>query len=129
MITDIHCKSTIVELDRNKLPTYWSDYFEYESDLELFNLSRIELINVIEEQKAKESPCIDSQIVVSNILTKFGEKHNFHRQFHERHQNSDSAQVLGMQLYYLMIEDPDIWVYHKITKHGHVFSHATYFKR
>lgn len=128
MITDIYRKSTISELDRKKLPNYWSNYFEYENDLELFNLSEIELINLIEEKKIQEIPFIDSQIELSNILTKFGEKHIFHRQFHERHPNSESGQVLGMQLYYLMLKDTDTWVCRKITKRGHLFPHATYFK-
>ncbi len=128
MITDINRKSTISELDRKKLPNYWSNYFEYENDPELFNLSKIELINVIENEKTKLKPFIDSQIMLSNILTKFGEKHNFHRQFNERHPNSDRGQVLGMQLYCIMVEDPDTWVYCETQKRGHLFPHATYFK-
>jgi len=128
MITDINRKSTLNELDRGKLPNYWSNYFDYENDLELFDLSKIELSNVIEEQKTKERPFIDSQITISNILTEFGKKHNFHRQFHERHRNSDSGQVLGMQLYHLMLKDTDTWVYCEITKRGHIFPHATYFQ-
>lgn len=128
MITDIYRKSTISELDRKKLPNYWSNYFEYENDTELFNLSEIELINLIEEKKTQEIPFIDSQIELSYILTKFGEKHIFHRQFHERHPNSESGQVLGMQLYCLMLKDTDTWVFSKITKRGHSFPHAIYFK-
>lgn len=128
MITDINRKSTISELDRKKLPNYWSSYFEYESDLELFNLSKIELINLMEEKKTQERPFIDSQIELSNILTKLGEKHNFDRLFHERYPNTDSGQVLGMQLYNLMLKDTDTWVFCKTTKPGNIFPHATYFK-
>ena len=63
------------------------------------------------DRKKKDKPYIDSQILLNSVLTKFGESHNFHRQFRERHANSDSGQVLGMQLYHLMIKDSDVWVY------------------
>lgn len=128
MITDINHKSILSDLDKKNLPSYWSSYFEYENDIELYNLTQNELISEISEQKSKEKPFIDSQITISNILTKFGAKHCFHRLFHERHQNSDSGQVLGMQLYYLMLKDANTWVYCEITKRGHKFPHATYFK-
>ena len=128
MITNTNHKSPKSELDRKKLPNYWSNYFEYENDTELFNLSEIENLNLIEQKKTQDRPFIDSQIELSYILTKFGEKHIFHRQFHERHPNSESGQVLGMQLYYLMLKDPDTWVFCKTTKPGNLFPHATYFK-
>ena len=128
MITNINCKSPISELDRTKLPQYWTKYFEYEVDEELYNLTKNELIKAIEAEKEKDKPYVDSQIVISDILTRFGEKHIFHRQFREKHANSDSGQVLGMQLYHIMLKDNDVWVYCDTKKSGHLFSHATYFK-
>ncbi len=128
MITDINRQATISELNRTKLPSYWIKYFEYEADDELFNLSNNELIKGIETEKKKDKPYIDSQILLNSVLTKFGESHNFHRQFRERHANSDSGQVLGMQLYHLMIKDSDVWVYCETKQRGHLFPHATYFK-
>ena len=64
--------------------------------------------------------------VINKILTKFASKHNFHRQFRERHVNSDSGQVLGMQLYHIMVEDSDVWIYSETKHRGHIFPHATY---
>lgn len=128
MITDLNRKKIISELNKSKLPSHWSKYFEYEHDLELFSLTNNELIDVITEEKKKGRPFIDSQIIISNILTKFGSKYNFHRQFREHHPDADSAQILGMQLYHIIINDNDIWVYCDSKKSGHLFSHATYFK-
>ena len=111
MITDIDRKKTISTLNRTKLPSYWTKYFEYEADNELYDLTRNELINAVEAEKGKAKPYIDSQIVISLILTKFGVKHIFHRKFSEKHADSNSGKVLGMQLYHIMLNDPDIWVY------------------
>ena len=128
MITDINHKTIISALNRTKLPSYWTKYFEYESDYELYNLTRNELINEIEEEKKKARPYIDSKIVISLILTRFGVKHIFHRKFCEKHPDSDRGQVLGMQLYHIMLNETDVWVYCDTKKNGHLFSHATYFK-
>lgn len=128
MITDINHKTIISELNKAELPSYWMKYFEYEADDELFNFSNNEIIKEIESEKKKDKPYIDSQILLNRVLNKFGKSHNFHRQFRERHGDSDSGQVLGMQLYHLMIKDSDVWVYCEIKRRGHLFPHSTYFK-
>lgn len=69
----------------------------------------------------------DSQQVVSKVLTAFGSKHNFHRQFNERFFASKPSQMLGMQLYELVAQDSDWWVYLQSKPIGHVFPHSTYF--
>lgn len=118
----------ISELDRTKLPTYWNGYLQYEGDEELSTLTKNALIEEIEKEKSKEKPFIDSQIVIKKLLVEFGKKHSFHRQFRERHPILDSGQVLGMQLYHIMIQDNEIWKYHKSQKSGHLFTYSTYFK-
>jgi len=130
MITDINHKSIRTELDKSKLPLYWKKYFEYETDLELCNLTKNELLNIIniEKEKKKATFLIDSQIVISEMLTMFHSKHIFHVQYNENHVEEDKEKVLGMQLYHLMLHDADIWVYTETKKRGHPFSHATYFK-
>ncbi len=113
-------------LERAKLAPHWSAYFEYENDNELYNLTRSEFLEVLETKKTIPIPYIDSQQVINGVLTKLGEKHSFHRQFHERHRNSDSGQVLGMQLYHIILEDSATWNYYEIKPNGHLFPHATY---
>jgi len=95
MITDINRQTTISELNRAKLPSYWIKYFEYEADDELFNFSNNELIKEIETEKKKDKPYIDSQILLNSVLTKFGESHNFHRQFHESVTRKQICSVFG----------------------------------
>jgi hypothetical protein len=128
MIQGIDNNSIISELDKTKLPTYWNIYLQYEKDEELSTLTKNALIEEIEKEKSKEKPFIDSQIVVSNLLIEFGKEHSFHRQFREKFPNSDSGQVLGMQLYHIMIQDNEIWKYLKSQKSEHLFPHSTYFK-
>jgi len=128
MITGIEKKSITRELDRKKLDPYWGQYFIYERDTELFNLTRDEFVKVITEQKKKEKPFIDSQIVISKILTDFGNKHIFHRKFNENHPDLHREQVLGMQLYKILVDDDDLWIYYETQRAGHLFPHATYFK-
>ena len=128
MIQSIDNNSIITELYKTKLPTYWNVYLQYEKDEELSTLTKNSLIGEIEKGKSKEKSFIDSQVVVSSILTQFGKKHSFHRQFREKFPNLDSGQVMGMQLYHIMILDNDIWKYHKLQKKEHLFPHSTYFK-
>lgn len=118
----------ISELDRTKLPTYWNGYLQYEEDEELSTLTKNALIEEIEKEKSKEKPFIDSQIVIKKLLVEFGKRHSFHRQFREKKPISDIGQVLGMQLYHIMIQDNEIWKYHKSQKSGHLFTYSAYFK-
>lgn len=118
----------ISELDRKKLATYWKGYLQYEEDERLSTLTKNALIVEIEKEKSKEKSYIDSQIVINKLLVEFGKKHSFHRQFREKHPVLDSGQVLGMQLYHIMIQDDEIWKYHKAQKNGHLFACSTYFK-
>jgi len=128
MITGIDRKSITKELKREKLPDYWGQYFAYEHDIELFNLTKNEFTKEISEQKKKDKPFIDSQIIIGKILTNFGKKHIFHRKFNEKFHDLHREQVLGMQLYKILIEDSDLWIYHETQPDGHAFPHATYFK-
>ena len=128
MITDISQKKIISELTNSKLPSYWTDYFKFKNDTHLSSLSKIELENVIEEEKKKPKPFIDSKKVISDILTKFGSKHIFHRKFNENNYGSNSGQILGMQLYDLMVNDKDLWTYLETKHNDHLYSNATYFK-
>lgn len=127
MITDIYGKSRITTLIAKDLKDYWCQYFEYEKDVNLYNLTKEELLREIETAKKTEKPFIDSQIVISKILSNLGNKHTFHRQFNERFPELHKEQVLGMQLYKVMIDEPNLWIYHPTQHSGHLFQHATYF--
>lgn len=128
MITDINKKTLIKELDKSKLPSHWNDYYEYDNNVELSNLTKTKFLNEIKAQKGEQKPFINSQILISKVLTEFGKKHTFHRQFKEKHPNLNSAQILGMQLYDIIVQDNDEWIYLETKEKDHLFSHATYFK-
>ena len=128
MIRDIEGKHIVRELNRVKLPEHWGQYFSYEKDIELYELTHNAFLGVITEERAKEKPFIDSQIVINKILTEFGSRHNFHRQFNERHPTLHKEQVLGMQLYHIMVDDEETWTYCETQHPDHSFPHATYFK-
>ena len=129
MITDINGKSRITTLIRKNLNDYWYQYFDYEKDVSLYNLTKEEFLREIETVKKTEKPFIDSQIFISKLLTKFGNKHTFHRQFNERFPELHKEQVLGMQLYKIMIDEPNLWIFHPTQHSGHLFQHATYFMK
>jgi hypothetical protein len=128
MITGIDRKSITKELNKERLPEYWGQYFIYEKDPELSELTKNEFIKEINEQKKREKPFIDSKIIISKILTNFGDKNIFHRKFNERHSTLHREQVLGMQLYKILVDDKDdTWIYHQIQRPEHLFPNATYF--
>jgi hypothetical protein len=127
MLTNIDGR--ILILDRGSMPDYWGAFFHFERQENLYRTTEIELLAGIDEAKRNPRPFIDSQQLINAILTRFGERHIFHRDFNAQCPGSNSAQVLGMQLYKLMIDDPDTWIYHDIQHPGHPFPHATYFQQ
>lgn len=129
MITDPQLKSKIgPELDRSKLNSYWAEYFRYENEAPaLCLLSKAALEAAIDHARGGRAPHLDAQQAISEILTDFGTKHNFHRQFNELFPFKP-AQILGMQLYSLMVADSEWWIYIQTQHQGHAFPHATYFQ-
>ncbi len=129
MITDIECRSEVgPDLDRTKLNSYWAEYFAFVQDApRLHALAEEALQATIDAARDQPSPFIDSQRVISEILTRFGSQHNFHRQFNELFAIAKPPQVLGMHLYELVARAPDFWVYFPTQHAGHAFPHATYF--
>ena len=82
----------------------------------------------VNEIKKNPQPFVDSQIVIAKILTDFGIKSFFHGKFNENHPGLHREQVLGMQLYCIMLDAPETWVYCETKHKGHLFPHATYFQ-
>ncbi|ROZ78771.1 hypothetical protein [Ramlibacter sp. WS9] len=128
MITDIECRSEIgPSLDRAKLKPYWQEYFDFSREApELHALTQAAFQAALDGVRTQARPFLDAQQAISEILTRFGAQHNFHRQFNERF-DSKPSQVLGMQLYEVVTGDSDWWVYLPTQHSGHAFPHATYF--
>jgi hypothetical protein len=128
MITSIEFRSIVRELNITNLETHWNGYFNFRDQTrDLHAITEIRLLDAIREAKTTERPFIDSQQVVGGILTALGSAHNFHRQFNEAFPDLKPHQTLGMQLYALMVNDEDVWVYHETHHATHLFPHATYF--
>jgi hypothetical protein len=128
MITDPKNKSVRSTLDRTNLPDYWSGYFTYERvapDLHL--LTQTELTREVDKCKSQDRPFVDSQVIINQVFTRFGSNHTFHRQFSERFPELHREQILGMQLYTIMLRDEFTWIYMETQHQGHLFPHATYF--
>ena len=130
MITEIEQKSQIgPDLRVEKLPPYWNEYFEYRDNTS--NLHKIveeQFILEMDASRAQARPFIDSQQVISKVLTTLGPSANFHRQFSEQFPEFKANQILGMQLYALVAQDAETWIYTPIQHPGHLFPHASYFK-
>ena len=113
--------------NRDNVEQHWGAYFAFEGNAPLHSIPEELLLAVVEGARSKESPFIDSQRVVGKILTDLGGTHKFHRQFNETFPDLKPNYVLGMQLYRIMVEDKDAWVYYETRHPGHMYSHATYF--
>ena len=129
MITDLNFRSNIGQnLRTQHLEPHWNEYFAFEEQTPtLHQLVESEFASELDRERAKPRPFIDAQRLISNILTDFGSRHNFHRQFNEAHQHFKPGPVLGMQLYALVARDRSYWVYFPTKHSGHLFPHATYF--
>ncbi|MFC1725264.1 hypothetical protein ACFL4T_06530 [candidate division KSB1 bacterium] len=128
MITNIEGTSQIQELNRINLDDYWNEYFDFrDRGIELHQITEELMQNAIESVRNSARPFIDSQQIINKILTDLGKQHIFHRQFAEQFPDYHANQILGMQLYRLMVYDEDTWVYFETQHSGHMFSHATYF--
>ncbi|MFH1026994.1 MAG: hypothetical protein V1791_03225 [Pseudomonadota bacterium] len=128
MIANDNQKTPTRVFNRDHLESYWGAYFSFERNTPaLHSITENLLLNAVEEARTMERPFIDSQQVIGKILTELGSTHNFHRQFNESFPELKPNYVLGMQLYRIMVEDADTWVYHETRHPGHVFPHATYF--
>ena len=128
MITDINLKKVYTDLNRERLPDYWNAYFLYQAEApDLYEITQRELEREVQAARNTERPFVDSQVVVGAILNRLGNRHNFHRQFNERFPELHREQILGMQLYTIMLHDEDTWIYTETQHAGHMFPHATYF--
>jgi len=128
MITDPENKTVRSTLNRSNLADYWGGYFTYQRVApDLHSLTEAELTREVDSCKSKERPFVDSQVVINQVLTRLGANHIFHRQFSERFPDLHREQILGMQLYTIMLKDELTWVFIETQHQGHLFPHATYF--
>lgn len=128
MLKFIDNKKVLKELNKHELEDYWGNYFEFKKDEELSNITSNLFIKRLDNVRNEKKPYIDSSILINDILTKLGKTHNFHRQFSENNSNLIREQVLGMQLYKIIIEDKDEWYFSKIKRNEHKYANAVYFK-
>ena len=128
MITDPENKSVRSTLNRSNLAVYWGGYFTYQRNApDLHSLTETELAREVDRCKSQDRPFVDSQVVINQVFTRLSSNHNFHRQFSERFPDLHREQILGMQLYTIMLNDELTWVYIETQHQGHLFPHATYF--
>jgi hypothetical protein len=130
MITDIEQRSSIgPDLRTEKLELYWNEYWHYRDTApELHSVVEEKLVAELDSVRSNPRPFLDSQQIISRILTELGPSANFHRQFGEQFPGFKPNQTLGMQLYALMASDTETWIYSPIQHAGHMHPHATYFK-
>lgn len=114
--------------DVDKLDNHWKLYKLYkEKGSGLYNITQKILVTEVNNVKKMEKPFIDSQILINKVLTDLGNKHNFHRQFDEQFSGMKKGNILGMQLYTVVLKDNLDWIFYETKNFGHKYSHATYF--
>jgi len=85
VITNIDFNNIVQDLNRTKLEPYWEEYFSFQNKApDLHTITEKALRDAVETVKVKEETFFDSQRIIGKILTSFGQKHNFHRQFIEQ---------------------------------------------
>ena len=128
MITDPENKTVRSTLNMSNLADYWSGYFTYQRNApDSHSLPETELTREVDRCKSQDRPFVDSQVVINQVLTRLASNHTFHRQFSERFPDLHREQILGMQLYTIMLNDELTWVYIETQHQDHLFPHATYF--
>jgi len=127
VLQDINGKILSSPLGKSHIEQHWKNYERYEKEKILSDLTKKRLTELIEIKKTETNPFIDSAVLISELFTEFGAKHQFHRKFNEIFPDLTSGSVLGMQLYILLIEDSVQWIFHKSKKADHLYSSSTYF--
>lgn len=109
MITDIEQRSQIgPDLRVEKLDSYWQEYFTFRDEVyELHQVVERELIDELDKARSQVRPFLDAQQRISIILTRLGSTANFHRQFSEQFPEFKPNQIIGMQLYALVVSDSE----------------------
>jgi hypothetical protein len=125
MVTNIQFETPVGELRKNTLQACWKQYFEYEKNIGLRELSLAKLAQHISVAKASERPFLDSQHLVSKVSMELGT--NFQKMFTVAFPEFNKRQILAMQLHKLIVEDSGIWVYFPMqTAASDWFPNATY---
>jgi len=126
MLQDINGKVLTSPIHKSRIEPHWNDYIQYQHEIMLSDLSKKRLKELIEIKKKEPNPYIDSASLVSDLLNEFGKEHQFHRNFNETFPHFTSGSILGMQLYILLLDDSEEWVFYKSKKLGHLYSNSTY---
>lgn len=127
MLQDINGKTLSNPFGKSHIDAHWYDYERYEKEVSLSDFTKTKLLELINIKKMETTPFIDSGVLISELLTEFGKTHKFHRKFNEKFSDLTSGSVLGMQLYLLLIDDSEQWIFHKSKKEDHLYSNSTYF--
>lgn len=107
---------------------HWKLYIQYTQNEDLSTFTRDELRKQVEIIKKKEpgQVVISSKILISNLLEDFKRRDAFFTQFETHFPGWDSGGILGMQLYMLLLEDDQDWIYEKTKDRFQVFPSSVY---
>lgn len=109
---------------KTRTSTHWKQYYEFSPSL-LARITEEKFKTKIAAIESSPKPFINSSVLINEILTEFGNTHDFHRQFREQFPKFDKESVLGVQLYELLYPN---WYYTKSQFPKHKFEHSCYWK-
>lgn len=89
----------------------WKEYIEYKEKCHLLLYTKEELYKRINAIKKQGRSIIKSAIIIRDFIRELSVNENFNQQFESTFPKIDRDSVLGMQLYLLLLEDDDKWIF------------------
>lgn len=124
MLLDLNGEVIISPKDQTPIKENWEDYIKYTEHYRLYTFTKNELREKIKAIKKQGRSFIDSAILIGGFLRELSVNENFNQQFRAVCPNLNCIRILAIQLFILMLEDDDKWIFSKSERDGFVFTDA-----
>lgn len=104
----------------------WKEYLEYKENYYLLDYTKEELYKRINAVKKRGHSIIKSAILIRDFIRELSVNENFNQQSVADFPKMDRGSVLGMQLYLLLIEDDEKWIFIKPESDDSLYIEANY---
>ncbi len=124
MLLDLNGEVINSPIDQTPIKENWEDYIQYKKHYRLHSFTKKELREKIQAIKKQGKSFIDSAMLIGGFLRELSVNENFNQQLRAVCPNLNCFRVLATQLFILMLEDDDKWIFSKSERDGFVFKDA-----
>ena len=124
MLLDLNGEVINSPIDQTPIKENWEDYIQYKKHCRLHSFTKTELREKIQAIKKQGKSFIDSAMLIGGFLRELSVNENFNQQLRAVCPNLNCFRVLATQLFILMLEDDDKWIFSKSERDGFVFTDA-----